>query len=121
MTLTILQQPDWVKEIRWSGWLPWPGSQSERFERLADNWQKDTAGYPTIRQKVKHACYRQIIAMGEDVVPLILNRLCKERNHWFWALSELTGEQPVPKDACGDVDKMTEAWLDWGRRKGLME
>ena len=38
---------------------------------------------------------------------------------WVWALSKITGANPVsPKDA-GNIGKMTEAWLEWARAKGL--
>ena len=56
--------------------------------------------------------------MELDVVPLILAELATEPDHWFWALHAITEENPVaPKDS-GNVGKMTDAWIKWGRQRG---
>ena len=36
-------------------------------------------------------------------------------DHCFVALMRITGEDPVPDEAKGDLDRMAEAWLSWGR------
>lgn len=41
------------------------------------------------------SCQR-IIGMGPVVVPLILEELRREPDHWFWALEMLTEDDPVP-------------------------
>jgi len=60
--------------------------------------------------------------MGKLVaVPLILRDLhmkAEDPDHWFWALQALTGDDPVPEDARGDMRQMAAAWLDWGHRSG---
>jgi hypothetical protein len=65
--------------------------------------------------------YQRIIQMGSEVVPTILRRLLVSPDHWFWALSCITGENPVPDVAVGDLKLMTEAWIDWGRRHGMLD
>jgi hypothetical protein len=63
--------------------------------------------------------YRLIIAMDEEAVPLILRQLESEGDdpdHWFLALGELTGNDPVAPADRGNMKKMAAAWLDWGRR-----
>jgi hypothetical protein len=35
-------------------------------------------------------------------------------------LNAITGENPIPDDAAGDIDRMTAAWLEWGRANGLL-
>ncbi len=64
----------------------------------------------------EHPAYREIIEMGRDAIPLILRDLAKSPLQWFWDLSSIAGETPVRPDDRGDVDAMTAAWLDWGRR-----
>ena len=32
-----------------------------------------------------------------------------------------SGENPVSDDAIGDVERMTEAWIDWGRANDLID
>ena len=39
---------------------------------------------------------------------------------WFWALEAITEENPVPP-AAGKVREMARAWVDWGKRQGLLD
>jgi hypothetical protein len=36
-----------------------------------------------------------------------------------WALPDITGENPVAPSDAGNIRKMSEAWLTWGRDKGI--
>ncbi len=58
--------------------------------------------------------------MGALAVPLIFAELRRETDHWFWALEAITGENPVPAENSGNVNAAAEAWLQWGRREGLV-
>jgi hypothetical protein len=64
--------------------------------------------------------YQRIIGMGAPVVPLILEELRREPDQWFWALEAITGENPVPAGSAGKVREMAAAWLEWGKRHGLI-
>jgi hypothetical protein len=59
--------------------------------------------------------YREIIGMGNQVVPWLLQELEREPGHWFNALAAITKADPVPAQDRGNVDKMTEAWLRWAK------
>jgi hypothetical protein len=89
-----------------------------RFAQLADEWERAVAylSDPSLREA--HPAYRAIIALGPAVVPLLLADLERTRRHWFGALSELTGVNPVPPEDAGRIDRMAEAWLRWGRQHG---
>ena len=56
--------------------------------------------------------------MGNPAVPLLLEELRREPDHWFWALEAITQENPVPEDAAGKVRLMAQAWVEWGAREG---
>jgi hypothetical protein len=43
-----------------------------------------------------------------------------ELDQWFWALESITDENPVPPEAAGKVRQMAQAWIDWGRGRGLI-
>ncbi len=58
--------------------------------------------------------------MGWDAVPFLLAALKDMPDYWFPALCDITGENPVAHEDRGNYDKMSEAWFDWGRRKGLI-
>ena len=62
--------------------------------------------------------YQQIIGLGQPAVPLILEELQREPDHWFWALEAITQENPVPQEARGKVRQMAQAWIAWGKQQG---
>ena len=92
----------------------------ERFEQLRDDWKAQSLYLSNTAQMAILWPYQQIIGMGPAVLPLILAELERETDHWFWALEAISGENPVPADTAGDVGKSMEAWVGWGRRKGLV-
>lgn len=89
-----------------------------KFSRLFDQWKTDTRYVSTVLEMAMHPAYQQIIGMGPSAIPLILNQLLRGPDHWFWALTAITGEDPVPESSRGDLDEMTKAWLTWGRERG---
>jgi hypothetical protein len=87
----------------------------ERFRTLVDRWRKETAHISSISKLVMHPSYQRIIGMGPAVIPIILRELQRDPDYWFWALTSITGEDPVNPEDIGDIPKMAEAWLKWGR------
>ena len=61
-----------------------------------------------------------IIALGPAVIPLLLADLERTLRHWFGALTELTGANPVPPEDAGRIQRMAEAWVRWGRENGYL-
>ena len=88
-----------------------------RFFDLKDEWERDTALLSSITDIAMHPAYQQIIGIGPVAISLILYEMSKKPNHWFWALKSVTGEDPVPQEARGDIREMTETWLSWGREQ----
>ena len=88
------------------------------FERLAAAWHNAVAHHSSSRIRHNHPAYQEIIGMGPTVVPLLLRDLDVNRRHWFAALASITGADPVSEEDAGDISKMTEAWLQWGRENG---
>jgi hypothetical protein len=89
------------------------------FEELALSWSTDTAHLSSPIKLMKHPAYQRIIGLGPPVLPLILKDLAESGRFWFPALSAITGENPVPDDAAGDIERMTSAWIEWGREHSL--
>jgi hypothetical protein len=93
----------------------------EKFQKLAKKWQKETAYLSSITQKGLHPAYLEIIDMGMAAVPLILRDLMQNGpNHWFYALREITGEDPVVEEHAGDIQAMADDWINWGKDRGLI-
>ncbi len=90
----------------------------QRFKELADQWQEETIFLSNSDRKNAHPALLEIISMGQPVVPLILERMRAERGHWFEALEQITGEDPVSPADYGKIAAMQNSWLQWGERNG---
>ena len=90
----------------------------DEFRSLAERWRQETGMHSSVPKIAMHPAYQRIIGMGEKAVPLILQELQNQPDHWFWALNTITGQNPIPPDAAGNIRLMTEAWLEWGKKKG---
>jgi hypothetical protein len=91
---------------------------AEEFRRLAQQWQEETRYSSLAKRMAEHPAYRQIVAMGKKAVPLILAELEREPHHWFFALREITGADPVLPESRGKLAEMAAAWIQWGRQQG---
>lgn len=100
--------------------VPQPVGLERSFEELANQWRDETAMMSSASKMASHPAYQSIISMGPPVVPLILRELERETDHWFFALRALTGDDPVPPEDVGNVRKMREAWLAYGRAHGFI-
>lgn len=89
-----------------------------RFRRLADTWRKETAGMSVMRTAVMHRSYQEIIGMGPVAIPLLLEELRDRPDHWMWALSALTGENPA--EGTQTFRSARASWLRWGQEQGCL-
>src|SRR5438477_10974064 len=83
----------------------------EHFRRLEATWNAETAYLSSYTDIVEHPAFREIIQLGNAVVPLMLRDLEERPRLWVWALPEITGADPVPAGEGGNIAKMSEAWL----------
>src|SRR5437899_8101467 len=83
----------------------------ERLRRLEATWTAETGYLSSYTDIVEHPAFREIISMGEPVVPFLLRDLAERPRLWVWALPEITGEDPVPPGEGGNIARMSEAWL----------
>ncbi len=90
----------------------------QRFRRLESVWTADVCYSSSPSEHWEHPAFREIIRMGEAVVPLMMRDLEKEPQLWVWALLEITGANPVQASEAGNIKKMSEAWVRWGREHG---
>jgi hypothetical protein len=56
--------------------------------------------------------------LGPPVVPLLLRDLERTNRHWFTALATITNGNPIAPEDAGNIRKMAQAWLDWGKQQG---
>src|SRR6266446_1203675 len=81
----------------------------DRFRRLETVWTAETGYLSSYTDIVEHPAFREIIRLGEAVVPLMLRDLEERPRLWVWALPEITGVDPVPPGEGGNIAKMSEA------------
>ena len=92
---------------------------AQRFRELASRWKKETAHHSSMAMKADHPAYREILALGSAVVPLMLADLKHSGASWFHALRILTGTNPVTEESRGIQQEMVDAWIRWGRESGF--
>ncbi|MCP4251408.1 MAG: hypothetical protein GY778_30600 [bacterium] len=95
-------------------------SAREQIDRLAAEWKAATMFVSSTTQMCTHPAYQRIIGMGPEAIPLLLERLDQKPDHWFWALHAITGVNPTGPADAGDIERMSDAWLRWGREHGYI-
>jgi hypothetical protein len=93
----------------------------KQFYEFAKNWKEEVAGYSTTNRITNNANYKYIMSMGEKVLPFIFEDLIQEPHYWFEALKYITRTDPVPNRHYGDIYKMSEDWIKWGRENNYIE
>ena len=114
-------QEQWIRAHRAS---VSPVSRQPVWQRLAElgaTWREERGVSSSLTDLVLSPSYQRVISLGKPVVPYILAELARRPDHWFWALTAITGADPVPPEAAGDVRAMTEAWIKWGDQEGLID
>jgi len=92
---------------------------SVRFHRLANEWSANTMHISSASDLINDKRYQEIIDLGWDVVPYLLTDLQQNKRFWFPALAAITGVRPFDPSDTNSPRRMTEAWVRWGKRKGL--
>ena len=96
------------------------GELARTFRELAERWRRETGLLSFMQQRAMHPAYQRIIGMDWAVVPLLLEELRRQPDHWLWlwAVQAITGEEPARgTESLADA---TEAWIKWGRERGLL-
>jgi len=87
----------------------------QKFNMLASTWERNTRMMSSSSDMFLNESYLNIIGMGEKALPFIFLEMQKEPNHWFLALKSITGVDPVLPVDRGNIAKMTETWIKWGK------
>jgi hypothetical protein len=121
--MIVLDQPTVLPEgtrVEIAVRQPAETERAARFRELVAQWKAATLFTSSGTEMALHPAYQQIIGIGKEAIPLILEELQREEDHWFWALKSITGEDPVSEVDRGNVPKMTQSWLQWGQRHGYL-
>ncbi len=89
------------------------------FNKLASAWERETLLVSSPTEAAMHDSYQQIIGLGLQCVPLLLERLRESRRNYFWALDAITHQNPA--DDAESVGGAIDAWTAWGRDNGYLD
>lgn len=92
----------------------------ELFQDFMMKWRKETRASSSVVDKSMNQYYQYIIGLGKPAIRFILEELSRKPDHWFWALRSISRENPVHPEDAGDIAKMAESWLSWGKQKGYI-
>jgi hypothetical protein len=96
----------------------------QRFQEHAEKWAYETAHLSSPAQMMMHPSYQAILGLAhdnkEEVVHLMLTDLQEHRRPWFWALSYLTGDNPIKSSDAGKLEKMIKSWIEWGQKRTIL-
>jgi hypothetical protein len=99
--------------------IPLPAETVEqRFRRLASVWEKATGHLSSMTAASQHPAYQEIVRLGSEVVPLLLRDPEENETHWFIAMRQITGANPIPPSAAGNIPEMVAAWPRWAKDNG---
>ena len=93
-------------------------ARREKFQKLAEQWEEETFFMSRSDRAIAHPVHQEIIKLGQPAVPLILERMRSQGGHWFEALEQITGEDPVSPADYGNIAAMQNSWLQWGEDRG---
>lgn len=92
---------------------------AKRFAELNAKWKDKTRHSSKMKDMATHPAFREIVAMGERAVPLILADLEKNGGFGFLALQEITAaDPPIPEGTTNSITRVKVAWIAWGREQG---
>lgn len=122
----VRQDDEWgLVSVNQLGLAPWVDDDDDvcmekEFQQLASRWKRETAIYGHLTKIIIHPDYQRIMAMGPQVIPLILQDLSKQSAHWFWALHNLVRPGQDPAEGLTTMSEARRAWLEWGRNNDYL-
>lgn len=103
------------------GELFYVGGEEERFNLLADRWERETMHHSVTQ--VNHPCFIEMNKMKKlEAIGWLLIRMKKGPTD-LMALLDMwvkKSDNPIP-DKMYDIKKITEEWIKWGIKKKLIK
>ena len=95
-------------------------SLKEYFESLKYLWLDETKYSSNIFLTTNHPAHLNIIKLGNQILPLLIEDLQNDNNHWFITLNIISGENPVLPKHTGNVDEMRQDWINWAQINNII-
>jgi len=91
-------------------------SSREKFEELFKTWYRETGMLSMTVRKISHPAFLKIVAMKEDALPFIFEKLSQDKGQWIDALNAIVDRGPALTGS--KTGSAREAWLAWGVDNG---
>ena len=91
----------------------------QAFKRLVTQWKEETWFMSSVKKRIAHPAYLQIIGHGRAATRWILEELKREPDYWYAALEAITRTDPAPH--AENMNQLREAWLAWGKANGHID
>lgn len=91
-----------------------------KFLNLKKKWISEVAYQSNPSIVYENSNYRNIIDIGEKIVPFLIKDLNENNGDWLSALTEILRINPVKKENEGNWDMMKENWNKYLNENGLI-
>lgn len=90
------------------------------FLTLKNKWKEEVLFFSSGSKIISNSAYIDIIGFGPIAVPWIIRELKRNKDHWFYALEKITGENPIKEENIGRIDEMRNDWIDWALKNDYL-
>jgi hypothetical protein len=94
---------------------------TKQFQQLTQTWRSETNYLSNLGAAAENPAHQQIVKLGEEAIPLILEDYKKGGSWWALTLMEITGINLVTEEIAGKYDEVRDIWLTWGVENGYIE
>ncbi|MEW6252253.1 MAG: hypothetical protein AB1716_16565 [Planctomycetota bacterium] len=97
-----------------------PAADTTEEEALLNRWDLGAPRFLDVHLLAEQPLYRQIVARGRVMLPMLLAKLDGKSPQWFAALEEISGTNPIRVENEGQVAAMSGDWKQWGLERGII-
>lgn len=92
-----------------------PNLESE-FMSLAEKCEEKMRFKSILKDIINNSYYRQIVGMGDSIIPVLLREMENNPILWTSALSDIARKRnPIKDEHRGDLRKIISTWKEWGK------
>src|SRR5947209_27453 len=87
-----------------------------RIEALASEWGEhchQTWFSSNLSHYLDHPAYRELVALGPEAVPIIMDHYRRDDLPWEFVLQEITGVRMIDDLSAYNPTEVRQRWLDW--------
>lgn len=88
-----------------------------QFDGLAERWEEETAHLSSLSRRRDHAYFARLTKLGPRAIPWALERMKGGNPFWFLVLKQIAPGGPTERSN-GNMEKVRERWLEWGKDHG---